>query len=167
MMKRFAAIAVLGLWGGPALAIECPIQHAIYEQPGGQVTLRFSGLPRDGAANQIAAFTVKIDGVTARLDGAIHIPNGFGQPHGSVGLDCTGAEGEECGFWEGVMYALGPDGIIEYPYDADLGLAAQMAPQQLLLPEFAVEIWYSMLRGEAFAGERNVLDTFTLAACAK
>lgn len=131
------------------------------------MTLRFSGLPHDGAANQIAAFSIGIEGVATRLDGAIHIPNGFGQPHGSVGLDCTGAEGEECGFWEGVMYALGSDGIIEYPYDADLGLAAQMAPQQLLLPEFAVNVWYSMMRGEAFEGERNVLDTFTLAACAK
>jgi len=167
MLKPIAAIAVVGLLAGPALAIECPIQHAIYEQPGGDVRLSFSPVPRDGAANQIAAFEIAIKGVKARFDGAIHIPNGFGQPGGSVGLDCTGADGEQCGFWEGVVYALGADGIEEYPNDAEIPLEAQMAPRQLLLPEFAVNVWYSMMRGDAFAGERNVLDTFTLAACTK
>ena len=84
-----------------------------------------------------------------------------------MGLDCTGAEGEQCGFWDGVVYALGADGIEEYPHDAEIALETQMAPRQVLLPEFAVNVWYSMMRGDAFADERNVLDTFTLAACAK
>jgi len=166
-LKRLTAFLAAVLCAGPALAIECPIQHAIYEQPGGDVTLRFTALPEDAAANQIAAFEIAIKGVEARFDGAIHIPNGFGQPGGSVGLDCTGADGEQCGFWEGVVYALGAHGIEEYPYDADVTLEAQMAPRQLLLPEFAVNVWYSKMRQEAFAGERNVLDTFTLAACAR
>lgn len=167
MMTKLAAILAVGLMGGPALAIECPIQHAIYEQPGGTVSLHFGPLPEDAAANQIAAFDIRIEGVTARFDGAIHVPNGFGQPHGSVGLNCSGAEGETCGFWEGVVYALGPDGIGEYPDDPDVPIDRQMAPRQLLLPQFAVNVWYSMMRQEAFADERDVLDTFTLAACAK
>ncbi len=67
----------------------------------------------------------------------------------------------------GVVYALGADGIEEYPLDAEIALAAQLAPRQVLLPQFAVNVWYSSMRQDAFAGERNVLDTFTLAACAK
>lgn len=166
-MKRLAAILAAGLISGPALAIDCPVSHAIYEQPGGAVSLHFSAVPQDAASNQIASFDIRIDGVTATFDGGIHIPNGFGQPHGAVGLNCTGAEGEDCRFWEGVVYALGTDGIGEFPYDPDLSLDQQMAPQQMLLPQFAVDVWYSMMRQEAFPGERNVLDTFTLAACAK
>jgi len=167
MLKRLLAITSMAAIAGPALAIECPIPHAIYEQPGGDVRLSFSAVPRDGAANQIAAFEIAIRDASAKFEGGIYLPNGFGQPNGSVGLDCTGAEGEQCEFWNGVVYALGADGIEEYPYDAEIGLETQMAPRQVLLPQFAVNVWYSMLRGEAFAGERNVLDTFTLAACAK
>lgn len=167
MLKRLVATISMALIGAPALAIECPIQHAIYEQPGGDVRLSFSALPEDAAANQIAAFSIAIKGVTARFDGGIYLPNGFGQPNGAVGLDCSGADGEQCGFWDGVVYALGADGIEEYPYDAEIELEAQPAPRQVLLPEFAVNVWYSMMRQEAFAGERNVLDSFTLAACAK
>ena len=167
MLKRLLATISLILTAGPALAIECPIPHAIYEQPGGDVRLTFRALPEDAAVNQIAAFSITIKDVTAKFEGGIYLPNGFGQPNGAVGLDCTGAEGEQCGFWEGVVYALGADGIEEYPHDAELALETQMAPRQVLLPEFAVNVWYSMMRGDAFADERNVLDTFTLAACAK
>jgi len=167
MLKRLAAILSICLFGGPALAIECPITHAIYEQPGGDVSLRFTVLPEDAAANQIAAFSIAIRGLASKFEGGIYLPNGFGQPNGAVGLDCTGADGEQCGFWDGVVYVLGATGIEEYPHDAEIALDAQMAPRQVLLPQFAVNVWYSMLRNEAFAGERDVLDTFTLAACAK
>lgn len=167
MMKTLVATIAMALIAGPALAIECPILHAIYEQPGGDVRLSFTGLPEDAAANQIAAFSIAIRDVSARFEGGIYLPNGFGQPNGAVGLDCSGADGEQCGFWEGVVYALGADGIEEYPHDAEIALAAQLAPRQVLLPQFAVNVWYSSMRQDAFAGERNVLDTFTLAACAK
>jgi hypothetical protein len=167
MLKRLVAIISMAVTAGPALAIECPIPHAIYEQPGGDVRLSFTALPEDAAANQIAAFSIGIKGVAAKLEGGIYLPNGFGQPNGTLGLDCTGAEGEQCEFWDGVVYALGAVGIEEYPHNAELPLAAQMAPRQVLLPQFAVNVWYSMLRGEAFAGERDVLDTFTLAACTR
>ncbi|MBL8594233.1 MAG: hypothetical protein JNK01_16230 [Devosia sp.] len=167
MMKTLVATIAMALIAGPALAIECPISHAIYEQPGGDVRLSFTGLPEDAAANQIAAFSIAIRDVSARFEGGIYLPNGFGQPNGAVGLDCSGADGEQCGFWEGVVYALGADGIEEYPHDAEIALAAQLAPRQVLLPQFAVNVWYSSMRQDAFADERNVLDTFTLAACAK
>jgi hypothetical protein len=166
-MKRILITIVAGLGlAVPAAATDCPLPQAVYEQPGGQVTLRFAEVPRDGAANQIAAFAIEMDGVAATLDGAIYIPNGFGQPYGMVGLDCTGAEDEECGFWEGIVYALGDDGIGEFPWDPDLARGQQLAPRQVLLPAFASDVWYSMLRQSAFEGERDVLDTFTLATCA-
>ncbi|OEO28309.1 hypothetical protein VW23_005345 [Devosia insulae DS-56] len=167
MLKRLVAIMSMAVIAGPALAIECPIPHAIYEQPGGDVRLSFTALPEDAAANQIAAFSIAIKDVSAKFDGAIYLPNGFGQPNGLVGHDCTGAEGEQCEFWDGVVYALGADGIEEYPHDAEIALAAQMAPRQVLLPQFAVNVWYSSMRQDAFADERDVLDTFTLAACAR
>lgn len=166
-MRLMTATALVLAMGGQAAAIECPVSHAIYEQPGGQVVLRFSVVPPAAPANQIAYFSLRIDGVDGRLDGAIHVPNGYGQPTGSIGLDCHGAGDASCWLWEGVVYALGDSGIVEYPWDPDLPVDQQMAPQQLLLPELAPTLWYSKLRETAFAGDRQVLDTFTLAACAK
>lgn len=165
-MRLMGAAALVLAMTGQAGAIDCPLPQAIYEQPGGQVVLRFAEVPRDGAANQIADFAIEMAGVSAKLDGAIYIPNGFGQPYGMVGLDCTGAEGEECGFWEGIVYALGGDGIEEFPWDPNLAPGQQLAPRQVLLPAFASNVWYSMLRQSAFEGERDVLDTFTLTTCA-
>ena len=166
-MRLVGTIAAVALVSGPALGIECPVSHAIYEQPGRQVAMHFSQVPRDGAPNQIAAFDIHIEGVSAKLHGDVYIPNGFGQPHGFVGEDCTGAEGEQCEFWDGIVYALGADGIEELPWSFDTPAIQQMAPRQVLLPGFASNVWYSMLRGDAFEGARTVLDTFTLAACAK
>ena len=165
MLKLFVAGVAVAAMVAPAVALECPVEHAIYGQKGSEVSLHFAPVPQDGASNQIAAFEVFLPEIAARFIGAIHIPNGFGQPHGSVDQGCTGAEGEECEFWTGVVYASGADGIVEFPYDPDLPLENQMAPQQMLLPEFAVTVWYASFR-EAFSGDRNVLDVFTLAACA-
>ncbi len=182
-MKQFAAAALaFTAMVGPGLAIECPITHAIYGQSTSAAQIRFHEIPRGSASNQIAAFRMEIGGTEARFDGAIHIPNGFGQPNGTLGRDCPkpDAEGTEaavpdegeispnyCDFWSGVVYALGAEGIVEYPWDPDLYDSDQMAPQQLLLPEFAVNVWYSMLRGPAFDGDKMVLDVFQLTACAK
>jgi hypothetical protein len=164
MMKTLVATIAMALIAGPALAIECPISHAIYEQPGGDVRLSFTSLPEDAAANQIAAFSIAIRDVSARFEGGIYLPNGFGQPNGVVGLDCSGADGEQCGFWRESSTRLGRMALRNIP---TIALAAQLAPRQVLLPQFAVNVWYSSMRQDAFAGERNVLDTFTLAACAK
>jgi hypothetical protein len=164
-MKLMAAVLTLALTG-PAMAIECPLTHAVYDQPGRQVTMHFSAVPRDGAANQIANFSIRIEGVDSKFEGGVYLPNGFGQPLGDVGQDCT-EESTNCSFWSDKVYALGADGIEDFPYDADIEPGRQMAPQQVLLPGFAANVWYSMLRGDAFEGERTVLDVFTLAACAK
>jgi len=165
-MRGLTAILMAGL-AVPAMALECPQAHAVYEQPGGQVMLRFSEVPRDATANQIADFSIDIEGVDSPFAGGIFIPNGFGQPYGSVGHDCAGDIEEACRFWEGVVYALGSSGIEEFPWDPDLPLEDHMAPQQVLLPGFASNVWYSMERQQAFEGDRMVLDVFALVACAR
>ncbi|MGV3490281.1 MAG: hypothetical protein ACO1OG_03080 [Devosia sp.] len=167
MMRMFAAVLLAGLSTGPGLALECQQAHAVYEQPGRQVMLHFSPVPRDGAANQIANFSIRIEGVDSTFEGGVYIPNGFGQPLGDIGQDCGEEWTEECRFWEGKVYALADGGIVDFPHDAELTPEEWMAPQQVLLPGFASNVWYSMERGAAFEGDRDVLDVFTLAACAK
>jgi len=168
-MKIMLAAMALML-ATPSLAADCPLTEAVYGQPGNDWTMRFTPVPRDGAANQIAAFSIAMPGAPeTRFDGGIYIPNGFGQAFGVVSLAAeTGNEAEdepasEAGpFWEGVVYALVDGGIAELPHEP-----GQPAPQQVLLPQFASSIWYSMLRETAFADESGVLDTFVLQACAK
>jgi hypothetical protein len=165
-MRILAAVAFLVATMGPAAAIECPITHARYEQEGSGWSLRFMPVPEDGAANQIAAFTITMPGAPETVfDGGIYIPNGFGQPHGDIRLDPGENSGEP--FGEGVVYALLDGGIAEYPWDPEAAREATLAPQQILLPQFASNVWYSMLRESAFADDKTVLDIFTLATCAK
>ena len=166
-MKLVGAIAAVALVSGPALGIECQQAHAVYDQPGRQVMLHFSEVPRDGAANQIANFSIRIEGVDSKFEGGIYVPNGFGQPRGVVGQDCGAEWSAECRFWDGPVYALGAEGIMEFAWDPNIASEEQMAPQQVLLPGFGSNVWYSMERQAAFEGERTVLDVFTLAACAK
>lgn len=163
-MRAMVAAAMVLTVAGQAAAIECPITHAIYEQPGGKVGLRFQPVPHDAAVNQIAAFRVTLPGSTV-LKGSIYIPNGFGQPHGDIRVDAADLSGEP--LWEGVVYALIDGAITEYPWDPETVGEDPVSPQQILLPVFGAHVWYSMLRQTAFAEDGMVYDTFTLAACAK
>jgi len=165
-MRSTMVVALLLAMAGPAAAIECPITHALYGQAGSDWSLRFMPVPEDGAANQIAAFTLTMPGAPETVfDGGIYIPNGFGQPHGDIRLDPE--ENSGAPFWEGVVYALVDGSIAEFPWDPNQPRDATMAPQQLLLPQFASGVWYSMLRQSAFADDKTVLDTFVLRACVK
>lgn len=162
MMKLL--LAGLALWGGvsPALALECPLSHAIYGQAGNDTVMRFHPLPEDAAANQILAFKLLLGGTEAMFDGGVYIPNGFGSALGSIGLDCADDFDADCRFWEGTVYALVNDGIAELPHEAD-----QMAPAEVLLPQFAQNVWYSAFRNAAFGVDLELRDVFTLKACAK
>lgn len=164
MRLVMAAATTLAL-AGPAVAANCPLHETLYRQPGNEWVLKFFPVPRDGAANQISAFEIHSPGDPATvLAGTIHIPNGFGQPHGSITLEC-GADTECPPFWEGTVYALIDGGIAEFPWDPDVPRDAQVAPEQLLLPQFASKVWYSLLRESYFADE-GILDTFTFFRCA-
>jgi hypothetical protein len=165
-MRSMMVMGLLLALAGPAAAIECPVSHALYQQADNGWSLRFMPVPRDGAANQIAAFEIVMPGAPQTVfDGGIYIPNGFGQPHGDVRLDPE--ENSEEPFWEGVVYALVDGGIAEFPWDPDKPGEEAMSPQQILLPQFGASIWYSALRQSAFEDDKVVLDTFTLATCVK
>lgn len=166
MLKPFVALACL-LAATPAIAIECPLTHAIYGQQQSATRAIFFQRSRDWAANQIAGFRVELAGT--HLDGTVHVPNGFGQPAGRLTLYCSGEEADvdECTLWDGLVYGLVDGRIAELPHHVDGGPPNDMAPTQLLLPGFASAVWYSMLREEAFPGEDVVSDTFDLVACAK
>lgn len=163
-MKALAIVLMAGL-AMPAAALECSQENAAYEQPGGQVKLHFSKVARDSAANQIAAFSINIENIDSAFTGEIYIPNGFGQPRGYLGLNCADEISETCQLWEGLVYALGKDGIEEFPWDPNSPRNAQAAPQQVLLPGLAADLWYSMERPIAFEGDRTVIDVFSLVAC--
>ena len=166
MLKPLALAAALAL-ATPALAIECPLSHAIYEQPTSAARLSFLKPDRDWAANQIAGFRLDIAGTS--YDGTVHMPNGFSQPKGRLTKDCApdDTDTDACTFWDGIVYALVAGRIAELPHFVEDVPVDGMAPQQLLLPGFAANVWYSMLREDAFPGEDMVTDTFDLVACAK
>lgn len=165
MLKPLALAATFAL-ATPVLAIECPLSHAIYEQPTSAARLSFIAPDRDWAANQIAGFRLDIAGTS--YDGTVHMPNGFSQPSGRLTRDCAEDEDvEACTLWDGIVYALVAGRIAELPHFVEDVPLDEMAPQQLLLPGFAANVWYSMLREAAFPGEDMVTDTFDLTACAK
>ena len=165
MRSTTMAAALVLLMAGPAAAIECAIAHGLYGQDGSDWSMRFMPVPEDGAANQIAAFTITMPGAPETVfDGGIYIPNGFGQPHGDIRLDPEENSGPP--FWEGVVYAMVDGGIAEFPWNPDQPDAA-MSLQQILLPQFASTVWYSMLRQSAFADDKTVHDTFVLRTCLK
>jgi hypothetical protein len=171
MLKPLALAATLALstpaLAQGALAIECPLSHAIFGQSTSATRIIFFQPDRDWAANQIAGFRLEIAGTS--YDGTVHMPNGFSQPKGRLTKDCApdDTDTDACTFWDGIVYALVDGRIAELPHFVEDVLADEMAPQQLLLPGFAANVWYSMLREAAFPGDDMVTDTFDLVACAK
>ncbi|WP_374625258.1 hypothetical protein [Devosia sp.] len=157
-------LAGLALWAGaaPAQALECPLSHASYGQAGHDVEMRFRPLSPDDAVNQILAFRLSFGGIDEVFDGGVYIPNGFGSALGSIGVGCVDDFDTDCRFWEGTVYVLLAGGIAELPHES-----GQMAPQQVLLPQFAQAVWYSGYRGAGFGVDLELVDVFNLKACSK
>jgi hypothetical protein len=166
MRSMMAAALILGMMG-QAEATECPITQGLYGQEGSDWSLRFMPVPEDGAANQIAAFTITMPGAPETVfDGGIYIPNGFGRAYGVVMLDAE-RDSNSPPFWEGPVYALVYGSIEEFPWDPDQPRDSSVPPDQILLPQFASNVWYSRLREAAFDDDKNLLDTFSLVGCVK
>lgn len=166
-MRSTMAMALMLAMTGQAAAIECPITQALYGQEGSDWSLRFMPVPEDGAANQITAFTITMPGAPETVfDGGIYIPNGFGRAYGVVMLDSE-QDSNSPPFWEGPVYALVYGSIEEFPWDPDQPGDSTVSPDQVLLPQFASNVWYSRLREAAFNHDNNVLDTFSLVTCVK
>jgi hypothetical protein len=160
MLKR-AVLAFL-LLTGAAQAAECTISNARYEHDQAAWYLSFKPVPKFVAPNQTAAFIIEIPNSNVTLEGAVHRPNGFGSPLWSIKGPCAEDSAESCTFVEGSPAAYGNYGGKVGWFDDGAGAKA---PEQLILPQLAVSLWYSMYRGAEFMPDANEGDVFTLAGC--
>lgn len=164
-MRAVSVAALVAVATATSEASECALRDASYDQEGSDWSLTFGAVPREAFANQVAAFTVTLPHSAETLAGAVHVPNGFGSSAGSIDEpDCEATatdDPEACTLWSETIYGYGPGGIAQLPQDDGLP-----APQQVLLPDFAKSIWYS-LRREAEWSDQEPGDVFTLAHCAE
>lgn len=158
-------VMLAALLPGVAVGAECTLENARYNQPGSGWTLTFEPIPKGFAANQMAAFTIEMPASELKLTGGIWVPNGFGSPLYRVEGRCSPASKNLCGFIEDeavAVYGNTDEGIVMLDVEAG-GTGA--APQQILLPELSVSLWYSMYRGNEFTEELDPTDVFTLVGC--
>ena len=177
-MKSTLAATLVLLSLSAAQASECPLEGAVFESAANGWQLRFSPVPREAGANQLAAFELVTPGIDGKLAGGILVPNGFGQPMADIGLDCPAVTDEDaepvidpdtgeaasCGFWNGSVYVLVDAGLEALTYDVE-SFKVTRAPAQILLPDFAAAVWYSRFREDAFTDDMSVSDVYTLEDC--
>ena len=160
-MLRVIVSAGLLLAGG-AQAAECTISNARYEHDQAAWYLSFKPVPKFSAPNQTAAFIIEMPNSSVTLEGGIHRPNGFGSPLWSIDGPCSEGSAESCSFVEGNPAAYGNyGGKVGWFDDA----AGARAPDQFILPQLSVSLWYSSYRELEFAPDANEGDVFTLAGC--
>ncbi|WP_417309476.1 hypothetical protein [Devosia sp.] len=167
-MQAMTIAALLAAAASTASAAECQMAKAVYGQAGSNWTLQFTPIPRDAAANQVAAFTVELPNSGDALVGAVHVPNGFGSSSGWIDEPACTASADEvrddpevCALWHATVYALDGEVLGQLPQDDSVP-----APAQILLPEFAEAVWYSLRRDAEWAGDQAPGDAFTFARCA-
>lgn len=153
---------MLAMVPGVVTGAECTISNARYEHDQAAWYLSFKPVPKMSAPNQTAAFIIELPNSDVTLEGAIHRPNGFGSPLWSIDGPCSETSTDRCTFVEGNPAAYGNyGGKVDWFVDA----AGAKAPDQLILPQLAVSLWYSMYREMEFAPDANEGDVFTLASC--
>ena len=160
-MVRIAVVAML-LLTGAAEGAECTIGNARYEHDQAAWYLSFKPVPRFVAPNQTVAFIIEMPNSNVTLEGAIHRPNGFGSPLWSIQGPCSEDSTESCSFVEGNPAAYGNyGGKVDWLDDA----RGAKAPDQVILPDLARSLWYSMYRGAEFQTDGSEGDVFTLTGC--
>ena len=160
-MVRAALLAAMVL-SGSVQAAECTISNARYEHDQAAWYLSFKPVPKFGAPNQTAAFIIEMPNSGVRLEGAVHRPNGFGSPLWSIEGKCSADSVESCNFVEGNPAAYGNYGGKVGWFDDTPGARA---PDQFILPQLAMSLWYSMYREAEFMPDANEGDVFTLVGC--
>jgi hypothetical protein len=160
-MLRRVVLAFL-LSTGCAQAADCTISNARYEHNEAAWYLSFKPVPKFVAPNQTAAFIIEIPNAGVTLEGAVHRPNGFGSPLWSIEGPCSEESVESCRFVEGNPAAYGNYGGKVGWFDDAPGARA---PDQLILPQLAVSLWYSSYRETEFQRDNNEGDVFTLVGC--
>jgi len=161
-MFRMTVLAMV-LLSGASQAAECTISNARYEHDQAAWYLSFKPVPKFVAPNQTVAFIIEMPNSNVTLEGAIHRPNGFGSPLWSIEGPCSEESTETCSFIEGDNPAAYGNygGKVDWLDDA----AGARAPDQIILPELSVSLWYSMYRGMEFMPDANEGDVFTLTGC--
>ena len=160
-MVRIAVVAML-LLTGVAEGAECTIGNARYEHDQAAWYLSFKPVPRFVAPNQTVAFIIEMPNSNVTLEGAVHRPNGFGSPLWSIQGPCSEDSTESCSFVEGNPAAYGNyGGKVDWLDDA----RGAKAPDQVILPDLARSLWYSMYRGAEFQTDGSEGDVFTLTGC--
>jgi hypothetical protein len=162
-MLRLTVLATL-LLVSAAQAAECSITNARYEHDQAAWWLSFKPVPRISAPNQTTAFIIELPNAQVTLEGAIHRPNGFGSPLWTISGPCSEESTDTCTF---VNEGSNPAAYGNYGGKVDWfdDSAGAKAPDQLILPELAVSLWYSMYRGTEFDVDGDVGDVFTLNGC--
>lgn len=161
-MFRTILLAAL-LLTGAAQAGECTILNARYEHDQAAWWLSFKPVPRFAATNQTAAFIIEMPNSSVTMEGGIHRPNGFGSPLWTIKGPCSEESTETCSFVEdGNPAAYGNYGGKVGWFDDTAGAKA---PDQLILPQLAVSLWYSMYREMEFEPDMGAGDVFTLTGC--
>ncbi len=157
-----STILAMTLLGGVAQGAECTISNARYEHDQAAWYLSFKPVPKFVAPNQTAAFIIELPNSGITLEGAVHRPNGFGSPLWSISGLCSEGSAGLCTFVEGNPAAYGNyAGKVGWFDDA----AGAKAPEQLILPQLAVSLWYSSYREAEFMPDGNEGDVFTLVGC--
>ncbi|MBJ3783233.1 hypothetical protein [Devosia sediminis] len=149
----------------PSTAGECTLYNARYKQPDAPWWLTFTQVPQFGAPNQTAAFYIELPNSGVTIDGGVSVPNGFGAPLWSISGPCSGEEGAEtCTFLtedsNPSIYGI-YDGKVTF-LSSERGSAA---PEQVILPQLSVSLWYSSYRQDEWDGDVSPGDAFELVGC--
>lgn len=163
-MRVVLAIVLSAALCGISLGAECTLYNARYKQADAPWWLTFQRVPQFAAANQTASFYIEMPNSDLTLEGAVHVPNGFGSPLWSITGPCSPDSAEVCTF-VGETEMPSAYGV----YDGKVGFLnserGSQAPEQLLLPQLAVSIWYSQYRNNEWFDATEPGDAFVLEGC--
>lgn len=147
----------------PSIAETCLQHHAIYGDEDNRYRLKF--LPDDGeqgmASNRFAFTSAAGDAI---LQGWVIWNNGESRPNGVLTYNCPGGditdeELDQCKVWEGVVYTVDADGLVDL-----LPSGTDPAARSILLPDFGRRLRYSAAYHTEFV-KSVPWDHFRFAGC--
>ncbi len=163
-MRVLCAFVLASALCGPGFAAECTLYNARYKQPDAPWWLTFQRVPQFAAANQTASFYIEMPNSNLVLEGGVHAPNGFGAPLWNMSGPCSPGSTDNCAFLNDgehpSAYGL-YEGVVRF-LDIERG---SVAPDQLILPQLAVSMWYSQYRDTEWFDEVSPGDAFVLEGC--
>ncbi len=163
-MRVLSAFFLSVILGSTGMAAECTLANARYKQPDAPWWLTFKRVPQIAPANQTAAFYIEMPNSDVVLEGGVSVPNGFGAPLWSISGPCAADSTEQCTFLVDTdhpsIYGI-YEGKVRF-LDIERG---GKAPEQVILPQLAVSLWYSNYRSTEWDGDVSPGDAFELLDC--